>query len=153
MYQSCKCLIRLLRKESTAYTGTVQNGTKLTWIRKTSQTNPPKVIFNISVSIRDALDIDFAGYLANLKAGFRISGTGRIPDIRPDINSTCYCLVKYKINKRHQMYWSISFPVLKQSIFYFKAVTVSRINFWKFYELMWLSIQFGRISGRISSYF
>jgi hypothetical protein len=25
---------------------------------------------------------------ANLKAGYRISGAGRIPDIRPDINST-----------------------------------------------------------------
>jgi hypothetical protein len=25
-----------------------------------------------------------AGYLANPKAGYRISGNGRIPDIRPD---------------------------------------------------------------------
>jgi hypothetical protein len=30
-------------------------------------------------------DIRPAGYPANLKAGYRISGKGRIPDIRPDI--------------------------------------------------------------------
>jgi hypothetical protein len=29
-------------------------------------------------------DTDFAGYPANLKAGYRISGAGRIPDIRPE---------------------------------------------------------------------
>jgi hypothetical protein len=38
---------------------------------------------------RDAPDTDFAGYSANLKAGLRmsgqISGAGRIPDIRPDL--------------------------------------------------------------------
>jgi hypothetical protein len=33
---------------------------------------------------RDAPDTDFAGYPANLKAGYRISGAGQIPDIRPD---------------------------------------------------------------------
>jgi hypothetical protein len=37
---------------------------------------------------RDALDIDKAGYPANLKAGYRISGpisgAVRMPDIRPD---------------------------------------------------------------------
>jgi hypothetical protein len=33
----------------------------------------------------DAPDTDLAaGYPANLKAGYRISGAGRIPDIRPD---------------------------------------------------------------------
>jgi hypothetical protein len=30
-------------------------------------------------------DIRPAGYPANPKAGYRISGKGRIPDIRPDI--------------------------------------------------------------------
>jgi hypothetical protein len=38
--------------------------------------------------IRDAPDTVFAGYPANPKAGYwisgRISGKGRIPDIRPD---------------------------------------------------------------------
>jgi hypothetical protein len=40
----------------------------------------------ILVIVRDAPDTgtDFAGYPANLKAGYRISGAGRIPDIRPD---------------------------------------------------------------------
>jgi hypothetical protein len=34
---------------------------------------------------RDAPDTVFAGYpAANPKAGYRISGKGRIPDIRPD---------------------------------------------------------------------
>jgi hypothetical protein len=39
--------------------------------------------------LRDAPDSVFAGYPANQKAGYRISGRisgkGRIPDIRPDI--------------------------------------------------------------------
>jgi hypothetical protein len=30
----------------------------------------------------DAPDTDFSGYPANLKAGYRISSAGRIPDIR-----------------------------------------------------------------------
>jgi hypothetical protein len=34
---------------------------------------------------RDAPDTVFTGYPANPKAGDRISGKGRIPDIRPDI--------------------------------------------------------------------
>jgi hypothetical protein len=33
---------------------------------------------------RDAPDTVFTGYPANPKAGYRISGNGRIPDIRPD---------------------------------------------------------------------
>jgi hypothetical protein len=33
---------------------------------------------------RDAPDTVFAGYPANQKAGYRISGKDRIPDIRPD---------------------------------------------------------------------
>jgi hypothetical protein len=33
---------------------------------------------------RDAPATDFAGYPANLKAGYRISGAGRIPDIKLD---------------------------------------------------------------------
>jgi hypothetical protein len=33
---------------------------------------------------RDAPDTVFAGYPANPKAGYRKSGKGRIPDIRPD---------------------------------------------------------------------
>jgi hypothetical protein len=39
------------------------------------------------VKIRDAPDTGtvFAGYPANPKAGYRISGKCRIPDIRPDI--------------------------------------------------------------------
>jgi hypothetical protein len=32
---------------------------------------------------RDVPDTDLAGYLANPKAGYRISGGGRISDIRP----------------------------------------------------------------------
>jgi hypothetical protein len=35
-------------------------------------------------TIRDAPDTVFAGYPANPKAGYRISGKSRIPDIRPD---------------------------------------------------------------------
>jgi hypothetical protein len=36
------------------------------------------------IQSRDAPDTLFAGYPANPKAGYRISGKGRIPDIRPD---------------------------------------------------------------------
>jgi hypothetical protein len=36
------------------------------------------------ISTRDAPDTVFAGYPANPKAGYRISGKGLIPDIRPD---------------------------------------------------------------------
>jgi hypothetical protein len=32
-------------------------------------------------------------------------------------------------------------------------VMISRKHFWKFYEFVWLSLQFGQISGRISDYF
>jgi len=32
---------------------------------------------------RDVPDTEFAGYPADLKARYRISGNGRIPDIRP----------------------------------------------------------------------
>jgi hypothetical protein len=42
-----------------------------------------------TVANRDAPDTVFSGYPANPKAGYRnsgrISGKGRIPDIRPDI--------------------------------------------------------------------
>jgi hypothetical protein len=52
---------------------------------------------------RDAQDTDFAGYPANLKAGYRIfgqiSGGSRIQDTRPDIYHTFKCLLKYEINK------------------------------------------------------
>jgi hypothetical protein len=44
-----------------------------------------KQIKKILKKSRDAPDTDFAGYPANPKAGYRISGKGRIPDIRPDI--------------------------------------------------------------------
>jgi hypothetical protein len=48
-----------------------------------------KKVFRTSSSFRivgrDAPDTVFAGYPANPKAGYRISGKGRIPDIRPDI--------------------------------------------------------------------
>jgi hypothetical protein len=37
-----------------------------------------------SLKCRNAPDTVFAGYPANLKAGYRISVKGRIPDIRPD---------------------------------------------------------------------
>jgi hypothetical protein len=37
-----------------------------------------------SKKFRDAPDTVFAGYPANTKAGYRISGKGGIPDIRPD---------------------------------------------------------------------
>jgi hypothetical protein len=54
------------------------------------------------VKSRDAPDTVFAGYPANPKAVYRISGKGRIPDIQPDIRPilglTTKCLVKYKIN-------------------------------------------------------
>jgi hypothetical protein len=36
------------------------------------------------VRSRDAPDTVFAGYPVHRKAGYRISGKGRIPDIRPD---------------------------------------------------------------------
>jgi hypothetical protein len=65
-------------------------------------------------------DIRPAGYPANLKAGYRISGrlsgAGRILDL------FIFC--------------------------YVNAATCSRRHFLKkFYELIWLSLQFGRISG------
>jgi hypothetical protein len=37
-----------------------------------------------SKTIRDAPVTAFAGYPANPKAGYQISGKGRIPDMRPD---------------------------------------------------------------------
>jgi hypothetical protein len=43
-----------------------------------------KVIYHDSLKGRDAPDTVFAGYPANPKAGYRISGKGWIPDIRPD---------------------------------------------------------------------
>jgi hypothetical protein len=38
----------------------------------------------MSILIRNAPDTDLAGYPTHLKAGNRMSGAGRIPDIRPD---------------------------------------------------------------------
>jgi hypothetical protein len=46
------------------------------------------------------------------------------------------------------MYRRFSFPVLKTSHFITtKAVTVSRRQFLKFYEFIWIFNQFGQISG------
>jgi hypothetical protein len=61
--------------------------------------NENKVTTNIFIPItlifiRDAPDTVFTGYPANPKAAYRISGHGRIPDIRPDI-----CLDKYIFGK------------------------------------------------------
>jgi hypothetical protein len=42
----------------------------------------------------DAPDTVFAGYPANPKAGYRISGKGQIPDIRPDTWLDNYILGK-----------------------------------------------------------
>jgi hypothetical protein len=54
---------------------------------------------------RDAPNNDFAGY--------QISGAGRITDIRPDINSTFKCLVKYEI-KDIRCIEDFFFPELKK---------------------------------------
>jgi hypothetical protein len=54
------------------------------------------------------------------------------------------------------MYWRFSFPlpVLKKIVFfYIKAVKVSRRHFWKFYELIWFPLQFGRISWYFSIWY
>jgi hypothetical protein len=59
------------------------------------------------------------------------------------------------------MYRKFSFAllVLKTAFFTIKAVMISRREFWKFYELIWLSIKFGQkygyfqyhpVSGRMS---
>jgi hypothetical protein len=56
------------------------------------------------IDVRDAPDIDFAGYLANLKAGYRISGAGQIPDIRPDFQLNFKMSSKILNKLRHQMY-------------------------------------------------
>jgi hypothetical protein len=46
---------------------------------------------------RDALDTgtDIAGHPAYLKAGYWISGAGRILDTRPDIDPTFICLENF----------------------------------------------------------
>jgi hypothetical protein len=47
-------------------------------------------------------DIRPAGYPANPKAGYRISGSGRIPDIRPDLRTDIrpdICLDNYIFGK------------------------------------------------------
>jgi hypothetical protein len=84
-----------------------------------------------------------AGYPANLKVGYRISG--RI------FNSAFKCLVKDEINKYVTCIEGFLFTYLKQSICLHQnsTATVSKRHFWKFYELIWLSLQFGRISGYI----
>jgi hypothetical protein len=49
---------------------------------------------------RDAPDTDFAGYPAKPKAGYRISGKGRIPDIRLDtwFDKYIFGKIRYQIN-------------------------------------------------------
>jgi hypothetical protein len=75
--------------------------------------------------IRDAPDTDFAGYPAKLKAGYRISGAGRVPDIRPDIQiKTFECPVKYEIKKNIISVKGFFFShTSNQAFFYIKAVT------------------------------
>jgi hypothetical protein len=54
---------------------------------------------------RDASEADFDGYPANLKPGYRISGAGRMPDIRPDLH--VFCLHQRTVrtgNNLHQRY-------------------------------------------------
>jgi hypothetical protein len=87
-----------------------------------------------------------SGYPAYLKAGFRI------------FNSTS----KYEINKDIRCIEAgrLSFPVLTVPVYrlafiYISVVTVSRRNFWRFYEFIWPGISiFGyfqyQLSGRIS---
>jgi hypothetical protein len=54
--------------------------------------------FLLSIIGRDTPDTDFAGYPAKTKAGYRISGKGRIPYFRPDTWVDKHILVKYQIN-------------------------------------------------------
>jgi hypothetical protein len=82
-----------------------------------------------------------------------------VPDIRPTEkpntgypagfstqHSNFKYLVKLEINKSIRGIEGFIFPYLKHSILYNKAVKVLRRHFGRFYELIWLSLQFGRIS-------
>jgi hypothetical protein len=71
---------------------------------------------------RDAPDNDFT----NLKARFRISGAGRIPDIRPD--STFKYLVKSEINKSIRCIDCFLSPYLTHVIFYTNALPVTVVR-------------------------
>jgi hypothetical protein len=65
-------------------------------------------------------DIRPAGYLANPKAGYRISGKGRIPDIRPDTWLDNYIFgIKYQINLKKQPQQLLSFANIKPSKHFF----------------------------------
>jgi hypothetical protein len=65
------------------------------------------------INTRDAPDTVFAGYPANPKAGYRISGKGRIPDIRPDtwLDNFIFGQISNKIYKT-----ALTFANVKQSM-------------------------------------
>jgi hypothetical protein len=83
----------------------------------------------------------------------RISGQSKSRISGRIFNSAFKFLVRYDIKKGIRFFKGFHFRYLKHSIFYSTAVTVSRRLFWKFYELIWLSLQFSRISHRMSGYF
>jgi hypothetical protein len=84
-------------------------------------------------------DIRPARYPADLKAGYRISGTGRIPDIWPDFSLNIQISIKIckyrKCTNSIRFIEDFLFPNIKHSNFYTKAVTVSRRHFWKFWQV------------------
>jgi hypothetical protein len=97
-------------------------------------------------------DIRPAGYPVNLKAGYQISGLtsgeGRIPDIRPDFQLNIQMCSKIWNKRRHQMCWRFFPPYRTLDIpvvFCYTSKQYWRKHFWKFNELIWLSLQCGQI--------
>jgi hypothetical protein len=77
-------------------------------------------------------NIQPAGYAANLKAGYRIYGGGRIPDIRPDFYLNIQISRKIKNKRRHQMYSTgtegFLYSYLEQHFFFTSKQYRSRIH-------------------------
>jgi hypothetical protein len=80
-----------------------------------------------------------AGYPANLKVGYRISGAGRIPDIRPNFQLGIQMSSKRWNKQIRHMYWRFSFHVLEtKHLFTSKQY---RNGFKKtFLEILWIDL-------------
>jgi hypothetical protein len=73
----------------------------------------------------------FSRYPTTLKAGYRISGGGRLPNIRPDFELDIQMSSKTWNKRRHQMYFKVFFSrTLDKAFFLHQSINGFKTFFW-----------------------
>jgi hypothetical protein len=97
-------------------------------------------------NIRDTPDTDVAGYPTGQSKN-RLPDARCRPDMVPDFQLNVQMSRKIWNKQRHKMWVSKVFFSCTINIAFFLHNSSNGVSFWKLHELIWLFLQFSRISG------